>query len=750
MMKINSTAVMIMLYLVCASSLFAVDDKPYEYASDAYKRRDYAVARIYFENILNDGGNRQYFPDAQYYLTKIHQEKGDVVEFISSASRFLQSYSYDSRALEIFTLLIRKFMENRAYEVAVQYVQKYEFLVSDISTMEMLGRNLIEQGEYAMADYALSFCSPSDTIKIMRAIINSDYSEREKIFSTMQGANRSLYIAENCLLMGDTVKAYFVFRDMTAKNLTREDLYRYAKIALLFDRDNVGQHSGRLRKTKGFEQKADLLDIIAGRQPPMRFVPQDKEEIELYLQICNLDTISRNPPDGVVIDSILRDIVDTLAQVKELRNRYRGNYLLDSLHCQELIKRGDYSAASEVISAYLDYNNTPAFVLKTVGFGQYINRDFERAAKSIILSNNRSPFALYVLAECLRATDRSVPDLYEWVIAQTADSTLREKALRGYVLDRYHAGSYEEVCAVDFQSLMDDTSLIRLYTRSLARCGELGRADSVFYAYFENPDFELFNLYGEYLFDKKQYRNAMAYYDSIIGHVNGGSDGVYYNWALSAFYNNEMDTALYRFKYYADHFRKGSYFHDALFKIATLNYLREQYDSAAYYYGLAADDEDLMADALENQLISYKKAGDWPLVISAGWKIMGAIDKEEADVRFEIGYASLRAGKVNDAIENLQIASRLRQDPGYYYWLGEAYLGKGDFARAFHSYRKIADLYADDEMWAPTAHYKTAIVLELLDELDAAREVYKKIVRERGVNDPIGAEANARLKLITQ
>jgi len=464
-----------------------------------------------------------------------------------------------------------------------------------------------------------------------------------------------------------------------------------------------------------------------------------------------MDTVSRNPPDGVMIDSILRDAADTLAQVKKLRNRHRGNYLLDSLYCQEMIKRGDYNEASKAISAYLKYDNTPAFVLKTVGFGEYINRDFEHAAKNIILSNIRSPFALYVLAECLRATDRSIADLYNRVMAQTTDSTLYNKALRGYVLDRYHAGSYEDVCALDFQPLKDDTSLIRIYARSLARCGALGRADSIFYAYFENPDYELINLYGEYLFSKKQYRNAMAYYDSVIGQVNIGShDGVYYNRALSAFYNNEMDTALYRFEYYTDHFRKGSHFHDALFKIATLNYLQEHYDSAAYYYGLASDDQDLMVDALQNQLISYKKAGNWPMVISTGWKIMGASDKEEADVRFEIGYASLRAGKVNDAIENLQIASRLKPDPGYYYWLGEAYLTKGDFARAFHSYQRIADLYAGDDMWAPTARYKTGIVLELLDELDAAREVYKKIVKERGINDPIGAEADTRLKLIAR
>jgi hypothetical protein len=58
----------------------------------------------------------------------------------------------------------------------------------------------------------------------------------------------------------------------------------------------------------------------------------------------------------------------------------------------------------------------------------------------------------------------------------------------------------------------------------------------------------------------------------------------------------------------------------------------------------------------------------------------------------------------------------------------------------------VIDLHADDEMWVPTAQYKTGIVLELMDETDAARATYQRIVRERGVADPIGAEADIRLK----
>ncbi|UCF71330.1 MAG: tetratricopeptide repeat protein [candidate division WOR-3 bacterium] len=750
MSRVYTVAIIVALFSVSASILWGADGTSYERARDAYARRDYGLARIYFEDLLTDSENRQHFPDALYYLANIHLQKDDLIDFISAASRFLESYSYDLRAAEVFMVLLKKLVENRANRVAMLYIREYEFLLNETAIMETLGRGLIEDGDFGMADYALSFCSPSDTVKIMRASIIEDYHARNEIYKTMEGINRDLYVMENYLLMGDTVESFMTFRNLNGAKLHGQDLYRYAKIAVLFDIESAGQHIERLRKTRGMEQKANLLDILAGRRTLGDFFPRERDEIELFLGAYGIDTVSRNVPDGVMLDSILFDAADTLAQIKELRRSHRGNYLLDSICCQELIKRGDYAEAAKIISTYVGHRNVRPYVLKTIGYAQYAGGDFGSAAKNIILSNSRATYPLYVLAECLRATGRSVPDLYSRVMTQTSDSILYGKALRGYMADRYRAGAHSDICSVAPASFQGDTAMIRIYARSLAHCGKLSEADSIIHVYFMDTDYELLDLYGEYLLSRKYYQNAMVYYDSVVGAAEGNvPDGIYYNWALSSFYVNEVDSALYRFKYYSDRFKEGRYFHHAIFKIATLNFLREDYDTAAYYYGLAGEDEDLRFDAYQNQLISFKKAGDWPMVITTGLKILGAFkEEEEGDVRFEIGYASLRIGKLNEAIENLKTATRLKPDPSYYYWLGEAYLRKGDFTRAFHSYQRIADLYGNDEMWAPTARYKTGNMLELLDEMDAARRVYRNLVKERGVNDPIGAEAEARLKSI--
>ncbi len=747
-MKIKHTACGVLLCVVVMTTVYAADKREFDLALDAYKRSDYAIARIYFENLLDDDDNREFFPDAVYHLIKIHDREGDFVGLLSSASRFLEKYSYDSRANEVVTMLVRGLVGKGAYLVAYEYVLKYDFLASDLPDLEDLGRRLLGDGEAASADYILSFCGQTDTVKVLRAMAKSDLHERVKILESLDGMTRDLYLTESLLLMGDTVSAFLSFRRIAGDRFQGDAFYRYTKTALLFAGSDIPRHIKRLGKMNGYDRKADLLYALAGERPLPRLLPEDDDEHSLLGEILSLDTVSREPPQDVPVDSILQFTEDTLSRIRELRGKFRDNYYLDSLYCQHLTARGEYEQAKKVIAGYLKYKNAEPYVRKVMGFSQFAEGDYESAAKNIILSNYRSPASKYILAECLRFMGQGIRDLYTDIAAQTTDSLLLSKAIRGYLLESYRTESYGDILSVDIAELAGDTALVRIYARSLARSGNVDRADSLFRAHFQETDDQLLNFYGEYLVGVKQYRRARAYYDSIIQNTTTGpGEGLYYNWAMTSFLNNEMDTALYRFRYYVSNFRRGDHYYDALFKIATLNYLREEYDSAGYYYGLACEDDALASDAMQNQLISYKKAGNWRMVINTGERMLATVsDEKQADVHFEIGYASLRAGIPHEAIESLRVAARAKAEPSYYYWLGEAYLGKGDFTRAFHSYQKIADVFPDDEMWAPTARYKTGITLELLDELEAAKKVYKQLVSERGIGDPIAAEANLRLE----
>lgn len=738
------------IIIVTTGVAFGKTDR--ERAKDAYERGDYVIAGMYFANMLNDSDNPQYFADAIYYLARINDIRGDFVHFLSWASRFLDTYSYEPRAQEIFNLVIAGLIERQSYLLAAEYAREYDYLVSDYSIMDSLGRGLMAKGAFVLADHAFSLCEQTDTIKVLRAMMLEDNTERGKYFMSMTGNNRDLYLAENYLLMGDTLSAFFVFNGIDDRDLTDGGLYRYAKLVLLFDRDRISWYIQVLRRLEGFHAKAELLAASAGLGWDSEIIPDDEEEIRLYREVISIDTISRGLPEELPLDSLLSETIDTLMLFDQLRRQYRDNFLLDSMYCQLLLNRGKYEDASRVISPYRGYNNTYRYVRKILGFRYYTNQEYRLAANNIILSNYRDPISQYVLAECLRTLDYDATDMYRRVMDQTTDSTLYHKAVRGIVLEHYKHSRFQEICKFDFEDMAGDTSLIRIYMRSLARSGQGALVDSLYDSFFNGPDHELDNLRGEYLIGEKMYGAAAAYYDSIIEHGSGAVyEGSYYNWALVSFLNNEMEIALERFISYIRNFQEGKYIHDALFKIATLNYLQESYDSAAYYYGLASEHEELELEALRNQLISYKKAGSWSKVVGTGQKLLSLVNKnEEAGVRFDIGYAMLRNGRIKEAIDNILIASRLEPDPRYYYWLGEAYISKGDFAPALYSYQKALDSDSDDEMWAPTAEYKIGIVLELLDENASARDVYRRIIKERGVEHPIGAEANIRLKQLEE
>jgi len=749
-MMVNYGLKVILIFCAALAQVSGIESREYGYAKDAFKKGNYAIARIYFENILQDDVNRDLFPDALYYLILIHEREDDFIGVLSSAGRFLEDHDHDLRAQAILALVVQGLVERSAYRVACEYVKKYDFLVGDSPILEELGQKLLKGGEHELADYILSFVAQSDTIKILRAMTMSDLVAREKMLESLKNVTRDLYLAENYLLRGDTVSAFLSFRGLEGERYSGGALYRYAKLALLFAPDVAARAVEKLRSAKGFERKSDLLYAMLGKTRLPHFLPEDAEENALFVRICNVDTVSREPPEGISLDSILRESGDTLAEIRELRKRYRDSYFIDSLYCHQLVTRTDYEQANRVISGYLRYNNVEGYVRRTIAYYQFSEKEFGLAAKNIILADYKSPTASYLLAECLSKMGNDATDLFEYVMSNTADSVLHDRAVKGYVRERYASGAYADVCSVPIDELAADTTLIRFYARSLARCGLPGRADSLVSVWFGRPDYEVVNLYGEYLIDKEQHAKAKAYYDSVLQSTPGPvNEDFYYNWAMTYFLSNEMDTALARFRSYVSRFPLGRHYHAALFKIATLNYLDENYDSAGYYYDLASEDVELAPDALENAMISFKKAANWRMVIEIGDRRLARVGEDrQADVRFEIGYAWLRSGRIHEAIKNLEIAARAKSEPSYHYWLGEAYLGKGDFARAFHSYQKVVHEHPDDEMWVPTARYKTGIALELLDEINAATEMYKQIIRERGVSDPIAAEAKLRLDFL--
>jgi tetratricopeptide (TPR) repeat protein len=746
-MKSRSIILKVYFITLCFFIFTSGETDDFFHGEQAFQKGEYKLAEIYFSHLLADEPFNEHIPDAVYYMAKIYEIQGNFIDMVTYANRFLEDFKYDIRGKEIFNLVLTQLGRAKAYSVALEYIKRYDYLIDDFQILERIGNGLFEQNRLMLADYIFSLCSQTDTIKIIRAQLNKDHAERKEIYESVENVKGKIYLTEFLLETGDTIAAFQTYNGIDHEILHVALLYRYAKLSKLFDRRELPEILEELMITPGFDKKAKLLDEQFSFQSLI--IPDDQEELKLLIEHLGQDTVMTTLPDTVNIDSIMPDSI-TEEGLLFLHDTLGDYYFLDSLYCDFLISNSRISEAYTVIKPYLIYKNTQNFTRKVRALMSYANGEYQLAAKDLILANVKHPLYRFILANSLTKLGFDAIAIYEDLLHVTSDSVfifrVNKKLLDGYL----SVGKYKSITKLDLQIFENDTSLVRIYAHSLAHIGKKHKADSLLSQYFLEPDYDYLNHYGENLIEGKKYKAAAVLYDSLTSLADKRLPGIiYYNWALIPFAKGQADTALYRFQLFFDDLKKDEIYAKTSFKIATIKYLQHEFDSAAFYYDLASKDDDLRLDALQNQLICYKKYGNWSMVIETGRKILPMTSgDEEVDVQFEIGYGFLRSGRTREAVDYLTNAAKSKPSPAFYYWLAEAYVAKGDFSRALYQYLRIVDLFPADEMWTPTAEYKIGIAFELMEEFKEAKKVYNGIIRRRGAQDTWGIEAQKRLEIL--
>jgi TolA-binding protein len=724
-------------------------ENDFESAKKAFTQGRLKLSETYLLNILGTQAPTPFITDARYYLIKIYDKNNDFIKFISHVNQFLTEHSYDARCKEIFNLLLRNLLEKEAFNIALDYIRNYDFLVNDYSYLERIGHGLLKQNRNMVADFIFSLCPQTDTIKILRASVSSNILKKKEIYESIDGLRGKIYLLEYFLATGDTVSAHEIYGEINDSEVSEDILYRFTKISLVLGKSKSKRLASRLKKMNGFQKKANLIEALSTGYLEEIIVPEDKEECALLIEYLSLDTISRNPVDNLDIKPLL---VDSLAEekVEAIRKKVTRHYYLDSIYCNILQGKGRIEKAFKVIMPYMAYNNTRDYARKIRALKSAKEGEYHSVANDIVLLENAGSEMMLLLANSLTKLGKNSAHLYEAIVKSKHDSLLVHRAIKELIKIKYKKGEYHDIIKYKRKISEEDTNLLKIYIYSLAHTGERQVADSLFHQLFARQDWDLVNHYGEYLIDNRMYRDAAHYYDSVMQTVNDTiPEQLYYNYSLVSFLRGEIDTAYDRFASYIDDFGEEEHYHDALFKIGTINYLKHNFDSAAHYYGLASNASTLRFDALQNQLICYKKAENWSEAIGVGEKLILLVEEiNESEIRFEIGYACLRAGKVSKAVENLKIAAQSESNPEYHYWLGEVYFAKGDFTRALYQYQRIVDLFPKDKMWMPTAQYKVGVVFEFMNEFDEAKRMYKKIIKKRGLKDTWGVEAQKRLEAL--
>jgi len=733
---------MTIVLFICGQLLLGDFDLGRKY----YERGDLHIARAFFEEYIAENPDGRSVPEAEYYLVRISNAAGEFPEFMERSGRYLHEHPYGSRRGEIFNLLLGRLAEKGNFAAAFEYLEKYDYLEPDALLREKITLSLL--GQDPGSDRIWDACPQTDTFRILRALAFPDPDARDKLFLGIAGFKGRLLRMENFLAAGDTVRAFLLFRDSLPAETPADERYRFTKLCRLFDPGAYERSRGELGKIKGYENKAALLRTLERGPGPDRIVPRDEEENRLWALASVPDTLSRARPDSVNLDSILSDTSLALRLLDSLRKAYRPNFHLDSMYAADLLARGRDPEAWTAVEPYSRFPNVRHFILTVQGFALFARADYETALKKLVLGQTRSAAAFYRLAECLDRTGRNGREYYRAALALNPDSAMRTTILKRLLPAEFAAGDYSALASYRVDDLAFDTSLLRLHLKSLARIGARERSDSLYQAWFGELDPDYLNGYGEYLIARKSLALARALYDSLLASAAPRlSDGIFYNWALVPFQAGEYDTALDRFRFFCAQFPKGGRAGSAVFKIATIKYQQGDFDSAGYYYLKSVLDTTLRRDALKNCLIAYKKAESWPEVIGAGRRFLQVCaDEERPEASFEIGYAHLRSGNFRKSIGFFRTAVRADPKPEYHYWLAETYLGRGDFTRALYHYQAIVNKFPKDEMWGPTAEFKSGLALEFLDAIAEAKKLYEGIVKRRGAGDVWGAEAVQRLE----
>ncbi len=745
-MKIKTLIFILFLLIIRGFGENLKDD--FEYAKTQFLSGNWTVAEVYFKHIKEKAHNL-YGRLSRYYLIKIYQKKGDLLKLMDEGYQFLEGFSCDEHSEEVFKVIISVLIERGAYGLAFDYIKRFNEFTIDDSVINKIGMGLYNQNP-EMADSVLTRCIQTDTIKILRAMLRPP-EERAKFLESVSGNRGLVYQIENLLQMGDTIEAYLRYNKIMHKRLDDGLLYRFCRLAAIFESDSINKYINKLAGQKGYKEDANFISgLLVGRLYPVsRF---NKEILDLLFLLFPGDSVVKKIPDGVDIDTLLADSSNLIRNLRKLKKEYKANFKIDSLYCEVLIKKKIYSTAYNNIKPYLTYHNTKKYARLIRALFYYHNHNYKHSARDIILSNTRNPYWVCLLAKSLENLSLNPVKFYRQAYDNAEDDSLRRLAFKGLVNALFKENEFKEILKFDRQEFLSDTLLVRIYISSLLRMGSYNLADSLLNEFdFIRLDYRLANYYGEFLIDNKMLDRAEAFYDSIIESMDSLQPEIYYNYARIAFMQGRLDTAQERFKYFVDKFAGKKYFYNALYKIATINYLKQNFDSAGYYYDMASQDTTLRYDALKNEFLCYKKSGAWKRAYKTAKRLLEiARPEDEAEIYFNTGYTLLQAGRPDSAEKYLGCAIQKKPTPEYIYWLAEAYLAQADFAGALYQYQRIVKDFPRAGMWLPTARYKTGLMLEFMGRYAEARRIYKMLIRKRGADDTWSKEAKKRLRILKE
>ncbi len=735
----------ISLILILILNLLRASD--FETGLKNYQSGNYRLAQILLDNFLRENPTDTLVPEATYYLIKIYDQQQDLINLLPTVNSYLSFFPFHHKRYEVCNLLLQHLIRKNLFPLAWEYLKRYEYLEPETSVVNTILVNLGAQGWNI--EELLSFAPENESLKILKAVGLKNWEEKIKVFKELKSIKRKIYLIATYLAMGDTINAWWEYINTRLDEIPDEHLYRWALFSVDLRINDLPVLLKRMEKVEHWHTEQKLLRFFCDScsiDSNLLCTSPEPEVVCKFLNIRHLPKDRWLKPAG--IDTIFQDTSDFEHKLLNFSTRVGKNFYLDSLICEAFLKKSRYQEAYAQIKDYLPYSETKNFVRLIRAQKAYSEKNYRGALKDLILASFDQPYLKFIQAECMEYHQLPSETIYWELSKVSTDSLLRRKSLIRYIDYLFRQKAYSAIAGQKFELFSQDTIRARYYLLSLLHTGKKQLAESLYLKTFGRLDQEFYQALVIRLVGENHLSEAEKLIDSLVRMPEySNEDWLFYHAGLVLFRRGDYLKAESSFAAFIKRFKNTLYYPPALFKMGTLKYLKQDFDSAAFYYGLALKDSTLRLEAAQNRILALKKAEKWDEVIKAGNEFINVCpDSLKAEVYFEIGYANLKKGIINTAIDHLKKASKLKPEVNSYFWLAEAYLGKGDFLSALYYYQKIVNEFKKDDLWYPTALFKTALALEMMDEIKEAKLIYKRIIKEMGTNNLWSIEAQNRLE----
>jgi len=268
---------------------------------------------------------------------------------------------------------------------------------------------------------------------------------------------------------------------------------------------------------------------------------------------------------------------------------------------------------------------------------------------------------------------------------------------------------------------------------------------------------------GDYYFDRKFFETAETLYKSAKSDFKKTEYGAKAELALGRLYLtlNKDEDALKILTEMPEKYKNEKIIPEVYLVLGEFYYLKARQPENAMVAFRNAVDFPAISERSLIRGMSYLircyfdlRLWDQALILSRQYVERFPLEENTFDVRVQIGIIYYQLHEYDHAIDYLK---RLKYDadresePRIQYWIGDCYMEKGQFEKAITEYLKVKYISKPTKLdWAVTALYKAGIAYMKLGKMAEAKQVFQKIIVERGADSNFGKGAQKKIDEIEQ